>query len=150
MTQAAKPLVAVIDGQGGGVGKALVERLRATHGGRLRLLALGANSLATAQMLKAGADEGATGENAVVMNAPRADMIMGAVGIIAADAMLGEITAAMAAAVARSPAVKILLPLNRCSLRVAGLADMSFSAYIDRAVADLTELLPGLAAAPEA
>lgn len=133
--------IAVIDGQGGGVGKALIERLRQTFEQQLEIIALGSNSLATSQMLKAGADEGATGENAVVVNAARVDVIMGAVGVISADAMMGEITPAMARAVGGSPAAKILVPLNRCNLRVVGLKDMSFAGYIDEAVEELRALM---------
>lgn len=133
--------VAVIDGQGGGVGKALIERLRQNYGKELHIIALGTNSLATSQMLKAGADEGATGENAIVVNAGRVDALLGAVGIISADAMLGEVTPAMARAVAASPAPKILVPLNRCNLRVVGLKEMPFSAYVDEAVAELRATL---------
>ncbi len=132
--------VAVVDGQGGGVGKALVERLRQVYGAELHITALGTKSLATSLMLKAGADEGATGENAIVVNAGRVDVIMGAVGILSADAMLGELTAAMAAAVGRSGAAKILVPLNRCGLRVVGLRSLPFAAYVDEAVAALGEV----------
>ncbi|MCD8140965.1 MAG: DUF3842 family protein [Planctomycetaceae bacterium] len=127
--------VAVVDGQGGGVSKALVESLRRALGSDVRITALGTNSAATSAMLKAGADEGATGENAVVVNVARADVVMGAVGVLSADSMLGEITAAMTAAIGRSPARKVLLPLNRCNLDVAGVKDMPFSASIEEAVA---------------
>ena len=126
--------VAVIDGQGGGVGKALVEGLRSGFGREIHIIALGSNSIATSQMMKAGADEGATGENAVATNAGRVDVIMGALGILSADAMLGEITPAMAAAVGRSDAEKILIPLNRCNLTVAGIKEMSFSEYVEDAI----------------
>ena len=135
--------VAVIDGQGGGVGKALIERLRQAFDGELTIIALGTNSLATSQMLKAGADEGATGENAIVVNAGRMDALLGAVGILSANAMLGEVTPAMALAIASSPAPKVLVPLNRCNLRVVGLKEMPFSSYIDEAVAELRTLMKG-------
>ncbi len=133
--------IAVIDGQGGGVGRALVETFRAAFGKELRILALGTNAAAAAAMLKAGADEAATGENAVVVNCPRVDVIAGAVGILAANAMLGELTPAMARAVADAPAEKLLLPLNRCGLRVVGVGDAPMSALLDRAAADLAALL---------
>lgn len=129
--------VAVIDGQGGGVGKALVEAIRREIGTGARITALGTNSVATTAMMKAGADEGATGENAIVVSAGRAEVIMGAVGILAANAMLGEITAAMTQAIGASPARKILIPLNRCQLEVAGVKDMPFSQYIAEAAAML-------------
>lgn len=126
--------IAVVDGQGGGVGKALVEKLRQALGGEARILALGTNSLATAAMLKAGADAGATGENAILVNAGGVDFIMGALGVLAADSMLGEITPAMARAIGQSNAHKILIPVNRCGLTVAGLKAMQFGEYIAEAV----------------
>jgi hypothetical protein len=126
--------IAVIDGQGGGVGKALVEAIRREFGREVHITVLGTNSIATSQMLKAGADEGATGENAIMVCAAGAEVIMGAVGILAADSMLGEITAGITRAVGASQARKILIPLNRCNLEVAGLKNMPFGQYIDDAV----------------
>lgn len=126
--------VAVIDGQGGGVGKVLVEGVRRGLGREVHVMALGANSIATSQMLKAGADEGATGENAVVVCAGRVDVIMGPVAILSADSMLGEITAAMAMAVGRSDARKILIPLNRCGVEVVGVQNMGLGQYVEEAV----------------
>ncbi|MDR0905488.1 MAG: DUF3842 family protein [Oscillospiraceae bacterium] len=111
--------IAVIDGQGGGIGKSIVEKLKKELPDA-EILALGTNAIATATMLKAGADEGATGENAVVVNAPKVDLIVGVIGIISANAMLGELTPAIARAVSESPAQKILLPLNRCGIEVVG------------------------------
>ncbi|MDR1535761.1 MAG: DUF3842 family protein [Planctomycetota bacterium] len=136
-----KPRAAVIDGQGGGVGRALVEKLRLSLGGSLYILALGTNSLATSLMLKAGADEGATGENAIVVNAGRVDYILGTIGIIAANSMLGELTPAMAAAIGSSRAEKILVPLNRCQLRLVGVKNQPFGAHIEEAATALLELI---------
>lgn len=112
--------IAVIDGQGGGIGKSIVEKLRKDLPEDIEIIALGTNSLATSFMIKAGANEGATGENAIVFNAGKVDIIMGTVGIIAANSMLGELTAIMAKAIAESPAKKILLPLNRCNIEIVG------------------------------
>lgn len=126
--------IAVVDGQGGGMGRAIVERLRAELGQAAEIIALGTNALATSLMIKAGADEGASGENAILVNAPRVDVILGSVGIIAANSMLGELTPAMARAIAESPARKILIPLNRCGLYVAGAADKPLPQTIDEAV----------------
>lgn len=112
--------IAVIDGQGGGIGKAIVEKLRKELPENVEIVALGTNSLATSFMIKAGANEGATGENAIVCNAGKVDIIMGAIGIIVANSMLGELTPVMAKAVAESPARKILLPLNRCNIEIVG------------------------------
>lgn len=127
--------IAVIDGQGGGIGRSLVEKLRAALGDTDTITALGTNALATAAMLKAGAHEGATGENAIVVNAARADVITGSVGIIAANAMMGELTPKMAEAVGASNAQKVLIPLNRCHLIVAGIRNVPLPEYIDEAVA---------------
>ncbi|MDR1560180.1 MAG: DUF3842 family protein [Clostridiales bacterium] len=112
--------IAVIDGQGGGIGKSIIEKLKKEFSSNLEVLALGTNALATFAMLKAGADEGATGENAITVNAPNVDVIVGVIGIISANSMLGELTPAMARAVSESPARKMLLPLNRCGIEVVG------------------------------
>jgi len=108
--------IGIIDGQGGGVGCALIERLK---GSGHELLALGTNAMATSAMLRAGADAGATGENAVIFNAPRCDVIAGPIGIVLANALLGEVTPAMAAAVAAAPAPKVVVPSKKCSITPA-------------------------------
>lgn len=113
--------IAVIDGQGGGIGRHLVEKLRRELPEEIEILALGTNALATAAMLRAGANEGATGENAVVFNATRVDLIIGPVGILFPNAMLGEVTPRMAAALVESPARKLLLPLARGGIEFVGL-----------------------------
>jgi hypothetical protein len=112
--------IAVIDGQGGGIGKSIVEKLRKELMEDIEIVALGTNSLATSFMMKAGANEGATGENAIVYNSSKVHIIIGAIGIIAANSMLGELTPTMAKAIAESPAKKVLLPLNRCNIEVVG------------------------------
>lgn len=112
--------IAVIDGQGGGIGKSIVERLRRELGDQVDILALGTNALATSFMMKAGADEGATGENAIIVNAGKVDVIMGVIGILVANSMLGELSPPMARAIAESPAKKVLIPLNRCNLEIVG------------------------------
>jgi len=122
--------IAVVDGQGGGIGKSIVEKLKARFGSKIEIIALGTNVLATAAMLKAGADEGASGENAIVVNVPKVDIITGTVGIISANSMLGELSPAMALAIAESPAKKILIPLNRCNLHIVG-ADCDLPQSID-------------------
>ncbi|MBR6085663.1 MAG: DUF3842 family protein [Spirochaetales bacterium] len=124
--------IVVIDGQGGRIGKSIIEQLRSS-GCTDEVLAVGTNSIATSAMLKAGADAGATGENPVVVAARDADVIVGPIGIIAADSMLGEITPAMADAIGRSRARKVLVPVNKC-FEVAGVREMSLSAYVEQAV----------------
>ena len=126
--------LAVVDGQGGGIGKALIEKLREKLGDELYIIALGTNALATSLMLRAGANEGATGENAIVFNAPKVDAILGSIGIIAANAMCGELSPAMARAIAESPAHKVLIPLNRCGIFVMGVAGKPLPLYLDDAV----------------
>lgn len=132
--------IAVIDGQGGGIGKSIVEKLRRELPEDTDILALGTNSLATSFMLKAGANEGATGENAIVWCADKVDVIVGAIGIIAANSMLGELTPPMARAIAESPAKKVLLPLNRCNMEIVG-ADKSepMPHLIDKAIQSIKE-----------
>ena len=130
--------VAVIDGQGGGVGRALVERVRAEFPD-IHIRALGTNVQATAAMMKAGANDGATGENAVVYSAARAHILLGPVGILTPNGLLGEVTPAMAAAVGGSDAVKILLPSQRCSIRLAVSEPQTLQAALDEAARLLRE-----------
>ena len=131
-------LVAVIDGQGGGMGRALTEAVKKNFPD-LRVRALGTNALATAAMLKGGADEGATGENAVVFGAGRAQILLGPVGILAANGLLGEVTARMAEAIGTSEAVKILLPSQRCSIRLAVGPGQPLQVYLENAMGLLEE-----------
>ena len=128
--------IVVIDGQGGRLGRLLVEECR-TALPDAEIWAIGANAAATAAMLKAGADAGATGENPVVVASASADYILGPLGIVLADAMMGEITAAMAAAVGRSRAHKILIPMTRCCASVAGIQDLPLNEYVRLAVAEI-------------
>ena len=134
--------IAVVDGQGGGIGKQLIESLRKELGDAVHILALGTNSLATSAMLKAGANDGATGENAVVLGSSRADFILGSAGILCANAMLGELTPAMAVAIGASSAKKLLIPLNRCSLYFVGAPTLSVQEYIAGIVAFIKQELP--------
>ena len=129
----------VIDGQGGGFGRALIEKLRA-GGYSGEILAVGANSAATAAMLKAGASAGATGESAVVWNAARAQISAGPLGLVMAGSMLGECSRAMAAAVAESPAHKVLIPASRCGASVAGLPELPLVDYIADAAKKIISL----------
>ena len=121
--------ITVIDGQGGKLGKSIVEQLKKEHP-QLELYAIGTNSLATAAMLKSGADYGATGENPCIVNAQDSDIIIGPVGIVIANALLGEITPAIATAVGASKAYKILIPMNRCNHYVVGCNENGLSENI--------------------
>ena len=125
--------IVVIDGQGGNIGRRIVEEIKAKKIG-CEILAIGTNSTATALMMKGGADVGATGENPVVLASRDADVIIGPIGIILADSMYGEITPSMAEAIGASRARKILIPINKCVV-VAGVDEtMSISDYIKIAV----------------
>ena len=126
--------IAVIDGQGGGIGKTLVEKLRQVLPEDIKIVALGTNALAAALMMKAGANEGASGENAVVFSAMKVDIIVGTIGIIAANSMMGELTPLMAKAIAESPAKKILIPMNRCNIEVVGVKSETLPNLIEDAV----------------
>ena len=114
--------ICVIDGQGGGIGSAVIKKLKETFGETVEIVALGTNAIATAQMLKAKANRGASGENAIVQTVGSVDIIIGPIGIIMAHAMMGEVTAAMAEAVSLSPAPKFLIPLSQENVNIIGVA----------------------------
>lgn len=133
-------LVVVVDGQGGGMGRGLVESIKKKWP-KLYVRAVGTNSLATSAMLRAGADDGATGENAVVFNARQADLLLGPIGILTPNGLLGEVSPAMAGAVGASEAVKILLPSQRCSIRLAAGDPQPLQFYLDQALRLLEEEL---------
>jgi hypothetical protein len=131
----------IIDGQSGRLGAQIIEGLRkAGLSESHHIVAVGTNALATSGMINAGADQGATGENAVIVQCRTADMIIGPIGIVLADAMLGEITPAMAAAVGASNAARVLIPSDRCSTFVIGVAPMTRKQQIDAAVAQVVAL----------
>jgi len=135
--------VAVVDGQGGGIGKHIVDKLRRKFPENLSIIALGTNSVATSQMLKAGANEGATGENAICYNADRVEVIIGSIAILAANSMLGELTPKMAQAIGQSEAMKILLPINRAKIEVVGVSDEPLPHQIEAVINRLKEMLKG-------
>ena len=134
--------VLVIDGQGGGLGRQLVAALSAQCPD-IRLVAVGTNSVAAQAMHKAGAQRAATGENAVVVNCRNADIIVGPIGIVIADALLGEITPAMAAAVCQSGAKRVLIPVNHCDNYIIGVPEQPIGDLVAAAVQKVTDLCGG-------
>ncbi|MBR0474393.1 MAG: DUF3842 family protein [Erysipelotrichaceae bacterium] len=123
--------IVVIDGQGGKIGKAVCEQLVKSGFGE-EVIAIGTNAIATAAMLKTGV-QAATGENPVVVNSRNADYIVGPMGIIAANSLLGEITPNMAMAVSESGARKILIPMNKCNIAIVGVEERTVTEYIKEA-----------------
>jgi hypothetical protein len=114
--------ICVIDGQGGGIGSALIKKLREAFNESVEIIALGTNAVATAQMLKARANRGASGENAIVHMVSQADLVVAPIGVVMAHAMMGEVTPRMAEAVAACPAKKLLIPLTQENIEIVGLA----------------------------
>lgn len=113
-------VIAVIDGQGGGIGAVIIKRLRETFGEDFEIIGLGTNAMATGAMLKAGANRGASGENAIVQTVKTVDLIVGSTGIVLANSMMGELTPKMAEHIASSPATKFLLPLKISGVEILG------------------------------
>ena len=132
--------VLVIDGQGGGLGKQLVSAIRAACPAA-EITAVGTNSMATNVMLKAGADNAATGENAVVVGCREADIIIGPIGIVIADALFGEITPRMAVAIGQSRAKRIMIPMNHCNNLIAGIPEQPVSRLVQSAVNQLQDIM---------
>jgi hypothetical protein len=122
-------VVAIIDGKGGGLGSALAKKISSMKD--VRIIALGTNSHATINMIKSGAHDGATGENAICHMTQKVDVILGPMAIVAANAMMGEITPKMAQAVAQSSARKLLLPTQKCGISVVGVEKLTMAQLID-------------------
>ncbi len=131
--------VAVIDGQGGGIGSAIIRRLKDEYGEKVEIWALGTNAIATAAMMKARANRGATGENAIIRSVGRVEIIIGTISVVMAHAMMGELTPAMAEAVAACPARKILIPLTQENLTVVGIQKDHLPVLIDHLVPLINE-----------
>ncbi len=123
--------IAVVDAKGGGLGKAVCERISSIAPKDTKLYALGTNTSATMAMLKGGATDGATGENAICHMSQQVDLIIGTIAILVADAMMGEVTPKMAQAIAASKAEKLLLPLQKCGLNVVGIKEMSINNMLE-------------------
>lgn len=133
--------ICVIDGQGGGIGAALIKYIKQDYGESIELIALGTNAIATAQMLRAGANKGATGENAICRTLAKADCIVGPIAISWAEAMLGEVTPKMAAAVTGADAVKILLPLSQEQVIVVATTKEPLPHMVQEAVRQIQEVI---------
>ena len=127
--------IAVLDGQGGGIGKVIVDKIRKELPETTEIIALGTNAIATMLMMKAGANEGASGENAVVYNCNKVDIIVGSIGIVVANSMLEELSPKIAQAIAEIHAKKVLIPLGRCNIEVAGVKNEPLPLLIDNAIA---------------
>lgn len=129
-------LIAVVDGQGGGIGRQYIESLTSILPAKEPIIirALGTNATATASMLKAGATDGATGENAIIANVKKADIIIGVVSIVIADSILGELSPKMAQAIGQSEAARILIPFDKCNTQIALLSNGSMQQFIDKTV----------------
>ena len=132
--------ILVIDGQGGQLGGQIIKSLKENFS-EADITAVGTNATATAAMLKAGASRGATGENPVVVACRKADVIIGPIGIVIADAMFGEVTPQMAVAVGQADAIRILLPVNKCDNLVAGVTDLSMNTLIEDVVSRVKKLV---------
>ena len=132
--------ILIVDGQGGGVGRQLAAKIKETFPDA-RLMAVGTNTVATAAMLKGGADDAATGENAVLVAARKADIIVGPLGIVVADSLGGEITSAMANAIAQSDARRILIPFKHCDNVIVGVSDFTLGSLIQQAIEELRRIL---------
>ena len=132
--------ILVVDGQGGGVGRQLAAQIKETFPD-VRLMAVGTNTIATSAMLKGGADTAATGENAVIVAARKADVIVGPLGIVVADSLGGEISPAMANAVAQSNAKRILIPFKHCENVIVGVSDYTLGHLIQQAIDELRKII---------
>jgi len=128
--------ICVIDGQGGGIGSVVVKKIREVFQEKVEVVALGTNGIATAQMMKAGANMGASGENAIVQTVASAHVIVGPLGIVLAHAMMGEVTPKMAEAIAASPAKKLLLPLTRENVEVVGVVREPLPHLVEKIISE--------------
>ena len=133
-------IVMIMDGQGGGIGAAIIKGIREKISEDLEILALGTNSIATSRMMKAGANRGATGENAILYTSPKVDFIIGPLAIIMPNAMMGEITPGMAEAVSSSEAKKILIPLTQERVEIVGIAGEPLPHLVDQVVGIVKEM----------
>ena len=134
--------ILVIDGQGGQLGSQIIKELQ-TKVSDIQITAVGTNAVATAAMLKAGAAKAATGENPVIVACRKADIIIGPIGIVIADSLMGEVTPAMAVAVGQADAARVLIPVNKCENMVAGVNNMPTSVLIQDAISKISQYITG-------
>jgi len=136
-----KRSIAVVDGQGGGIGSAMIKRLRETFAEEVEVIALGTNAMATGAMLKAGANKGASGENAIVQTVKKVDVIIGTTAIVLANSMMGELTPKMAEAIASSTATKCLVPLKMPEVEIIGTAKEPLPHLVDQLMKRIQEII---------
>jgi hypothetical protein len=136
-----KKSIAVIDGQGGGIGSTIIKRLRENLAEEVEIIGLGTNAMATGAMFKAGANKGASGENAIVQTVKAVDIIVGTTGVLLANSMMGELTPKMAEAIASSPAIKFLLPLKIPEVEIIGAPKEPLPHLIDQLIKRIQEVL---------
>ena len=136
-----KKSIAVIDGQGGGIGSVIIKRLRETFSEEIEIIGLGTNAMATGAMLKAGANRGASGENAIVQTVKTMDILVGAMGIVLANSMMGELTPKMAESIASSPAMKCLLPLKIPEMEIIGAPREPLPHLVDQLIQRIQEMI---------
>jgi hypothetical protein len=136
-----KRVIAVIDGQGGGIGSTIIKRLRETFAEEVEIIGLGTNAMATGAMLKAGANKGASGKNAIVQTVKSVDIIVGTTGILLANSMMGELTPKMAEAIASSPALKLLLPLKIPEVEIIGAPKEPLPHLVDQLIRRIQEMI---------
>lgn len=136
-----KKSIAVIDGQGGGIGSAIIKRLREVLAEGVEVVALGTNAMATGAMLKAGANKGASGENAIAQTVKTADILVGTIGVVLANSMMGELTPRMAEAIASSPARKCFLPLKTPEVEIVGTPKEPLPHLVDQLIKRIQEIV---------
>jgi len=136
-----KKSIAIIDGQGGGIGSLIIKRLRETFSEEVEVIGLGTNAMATGAMLKAGANKGASGENAIVQTVKTVDIVIGTISIVFANSMMGELTSKMAEAIASSPATKFLLPLRMPEVEIIGAPKEPLPHLVDQLIKRIQEMV---------
>ena len=134
-------VIAVIDGQGGGLGKIIIENIRKNLGNDIEIIALGTNSMATLNLLKSGANKGATGENSVVVMSQKVDFIIGPMAILIPNSLMGEITTKMVESIASSNAKKIIFPLSKCNVKILSDEEDSLNTMLERMVNELIKAI---------